>query len=167
MEWFILLLFAGMVSLLFFVVARFLFERQFDKYYRSRILVQSNNQKYVLQLQEYIRNQGISSANLDQLDRWMRDNRFIYVQIKDEDELLYTSDHYLDKAPSGAEDQIIYPKNFYYDMDLMDGPVQVLIMKMYSYNAYFVALVLDIVISCVLFIVITMLGIRGKIHYIN
>lgn len=167
MEWFILLLFAGMVSLLFFVVARFLFERQFDKYYRSRILVQSNNQKYVLQLQEYIRNQGISSANLDQLDRWMRDNRFIYVQIKDEDELLYTSDHYLDKAPSGAEDQIIYPKNFYHDMDLMDGPVQVLIMKMYSYNAYFVALVLDIVISCVLFIVITMLGIRGKIHYIN
>lgn len=167
MEWFILLLFAALASLLFFVVARFLFERQFDKYYRSRILVQSNNQKYVLQLQKYIRNQGISSANLDQLDEWMRDNRFIYVQIKDEDELIYTSDHYLDRAQSGAENQPIYPEHFYHDIDLRDGPVQVLIMRMYSYNAYIVALVLDIIVSCILFIVITMFGIRRKIQYIN
>ena len=42
-----------------------------------------------------------------------------------------------------------------------------IIMGMYSYNAYMIALAADIIISCLLFLTLTMLGIRRKIRYIN
>ncbi len=167
MEWFTLILLAGMVSLLFFVGSRFLFEQIIEKYHQSRNTVETYNDKYISQLQKYIKSQGISSKDLYKLDEWINDNRLIYIQIKRNNEWIYSSDHYMDETQSDEYDFPIYSEDSYYDIDLVDGTVQVFIMGMYSYNAYMVALVLDIIISFILFIFITMLGIRRKIHYIN
>ena len=140
MEWFILMFLAGMVSLLFFMGGRFLIEYQIDKYHRSGNIVQAYNDKYISELREYIQKYGISSNNLYKLDEWMNDNRLIYIQIKKNDEYIYSSAHYMNETKSDEYDLPVYPEDSYYNIDLEDGEVQVFIMGMYSYNIYMVAM---------------------------
>lgn len=167
MEWVLLMFLAGIVSLLFFWGSRILVEQQIDMYYQSRNMVQSYNEKYISELQEYIQNRGISSKDIHRLDEWMNDNRLVYIQIEKNSKWIYSSDHSMDEPRSDEYDFPVYPKDSYYDIDLKDGTVQVFIMGMYSYNAYMLAMVVLIILAFILFIGITMIGIRRKIHYIN
>lgn len=167
LELFLLLFLAGMVSLLFFVGSRFVVEQQIERYHQNKNSVQKYNEKYILQMQNYITEQGISTKNLWKLNEWVNDNRLIYIQIKKGNEWIYSSDFAMDKEQADDYDFPSYTSGSYYDIELSDGTVQVLIMGMYSYSAYMVALIFTIIVSFLLFIIITMLGVRKKILYIN
>ncbi len=167
LELFLLLFLAGMVSLLFFVGCRFVAEQQIDRYQRNENIVQKNNEKYISQIQEYITEQDISAKDLWKLNEWMKNNRIIYIQIKKGDEWIYSSDFTIDEEQVDDYDFPSYILDSYYDIELSDGPVQVFIMGMYSYSAYMAALILSIIVSFLLFFVLTMLGVRRKILYIN
>lgn len=167
LEWFLLLFLAGILSVLFFVVSWFVIEQQIDRYYVNRNIVQNYNEKYISKLQKYVTKQGISLEELQRLDEWIIHNRMIYLQIRKDDKWVYCSDFSMDEIQSEAYDFSTYPSDSYYDIELSDGTVQVFIMGMYSYNAYTIALVADIIASCLMFLVFTMFGIRRKIRYIN
>ncbi len=167
LEWFLLLFLAGILSVLFFVVSWFVIEQQIDRYYVNRNIVQNYNEKYISKLQKYVTKQGISLEELQRLDEWIIHNRMIYLQIRKDDKWVYCSDFSMDEIQSEAYDFSPYPSDSYYDIELSDGTVQVFIMGMYSYNAYTIALVADIIASCLMFLVFTMFGIRRKIRYIN
>lgn len=167
LELFLLFFLAGMISLLFFVGSRFVVEQQIDKYHQDKNIVQKYNDKYISQIQKYIAEQGISTKDLWKLDEWMKENRLIYIQIKKGNEWIYSSDFAMDEEQADNYDFPPYPSDSYYNIELSDGTVQVFIMGMYSYSAYMVTLIFAIVVSFLLFFVITMLGVRRKIHYIN
>ncbi len=167
LEWVLLLFLAGLLSALLFVVSWFVTEQQIDRYYENRNMVQNYNQKYISKLQKYVTKQGISSEELQRLDEWVSHNRLIYIQIRKDGKWVYCSDFSMDEIQFEGHDFSPYPSDSYYDIELSDGTVQVFIMGMYSYNAYTIALVADIIVSCLCFIVFTMFGIRRKIRYIN
>ncbi|MEY8392317.1 sensor histidine kinase [Lachnospiraceae bacterium] len=167
LEWFLLLFFAGILSILFFIISEFVIEQQIDRYYENRNIVKSYNDKYITKLQKYVIRQGISSEELQRLDEWISHNRLIYLQIRKDGKWVYVSDFGMDEIQSEDDDFSLYPSDSYYDIELSDGTVQVFIMGMYAYNAYTIALAVNIIASCSLFILITMFGIRRKIRYIN
>ncbi|MCI8299880.1 MAG: HAMP domain-containing histidine kinase [Lachnospiraceae bacterium] len=167
LEWFLLLFFSGLLSVLFFVVSSFVIEQQIDRYYENRNIVQKHNEKYISKLQRYVSRQRISSEELQRLDEWISHNRLIYIQIRKDGKWVYFSDFSMDEIQSEEYDFSPYPSDSYYDIELSDGTVQVFIMGMYSYNAYTIALVAGVIASCLLFLVLTMFGIRRKIRYIN
>lgn len=167
LECFFLLFFAGIVSLLFFAGSMFVIEQQLEKHYRDRKLTQFYNEKYILQIQNYITDRGISSKDLWKLDAWINDNRMIYIQIQKDNEWIYFSDIEMDEAQSDAYDVPVHSSDGYYDIQLSDGAVRVFIMGMYSYKTYVIALVADIIVSFLLFFVLVMFGIRRKIIYLN
>ena len=167
LEWFLLLFFSGILSVLFFVVSSFVAEQQIERHYENRTIVQKHNEKYISKLQRYVSRQGISSEELQRLDEWISHNKLIYIQIRKDGKWVYFSDVSMDEIQSEEYDVSLYPPDSCYDMELSDGTVQVFIMGMYSYNAYTIALVVDIITSCLLFLVFTMFGIRRKIRYIN
>lgn len=167
MECFLLLFLAGMVSLLFFEGSILIIEQQINIHYESKNLTQHYNDKYISQIQKYITQQNISSKDLDRLDEWVNDNRLIYIQIKNDNKLIYSSDFDMDGTQSYDYDFPMFPADSYYDIQLSDDTVQIFIMGMYSYKAYTIALVADIMASFILFFLIAMFGIRRKIIYIN
>lgn len=167
MECFLLLFLAGMVSLLFFEGSILIIEQQINIHYESKNLTQRYNDKYISQIQKYITQQNISSKDLDRLDEWVNDNRLIYIQIKNDNKLIYSSDFDMDGTQSYDYDFPMFPADSYYDIQLSDDTVQIFIMGMYSYKAYTIALVADIMASFILFFLIAMFGIRRKIIYIN
>ncbi len=167
LELFLLLFLAGMLSLLFFVGSRFVIEQQIDRYYQNRNSVQKYNEKYISLLQNYITEQGISTIDLWKLDEWMNNHRLIYIQIKKDDEWIYSSDFAMDEEQANDYDFPSYPSDSYYDIELGDETVQVFIIGMYSFNAYMVALIFSIIVSFLFFFVLTLLGVRRKILYLN
>lgn len=86
----------------------------------------------------------------------------IYLQIRKDDKWVYCSDFSMDEIQSEAYDFSPYPSDSYYDIELSDGTVQVFIMGMYSYNAYTIALVADIIASCLMFLVFRCLESVGR-----
>lgn len=167
LEWSLLLFLAGILSVLFFVVSAFVIEQQIDKHYENEELVQRYNERYISKLQDYITEQQISSAELYRLDEWIDRNKMIYIQVRKDDKWVYFSDFSIDEIQSQFYAVSLYPLDHYYDVELTDGAVQVFIMGMYSYNAYMIAVVADIIVSCLLFLWLTMFGIRRKLRYIN
>ena len=166
LEWFLLLLLAGAVSLLFFVGSRFLIEQMIDSYQEKRGLLQRKNEQYIADLQQYVSQYNLSSKDSEKLDMWIRDNRQIYLQIKKDSEWIYFSDVDVDEVEWEGYDLDI-PQQRSYTVAFSDGDAQVFIIGMYSYDAYMIALLLDTVVSCLLFLALTMLGIRKKIRYID
>lgn len=167
LEWCLLLVLAGTVSLLFFVGNRLLIEQMIESYQENPDLIQHNNEKYIAKLQKYVTEQKLSSMDAKKLDTWIKNNRLIYLQIKKGSEWIYFSDIDIDEADWEAYELGAYPQQRSYTVTFSDGDVQVFIIGMYSYDAYMIALLIDIVISFLLFMVFTMLGIRRKIQYIN
>lgn len=167
LEWCLLLILAGAVSLLFFVGSRFLIEQMIESYQENPSLIQRNNEKYIAKLQKYVTEQKIASVDAKKLDTWINSNRLIYLQIKKGSEWIYFSDIDIDEADWEAYELGAYPQQRSYTVTFSDGDAQVFIIGMYSYDAYMIALLIDIVISFLLFMLLTMLGIRRKIQYIN
>lgn len=167
LEWFLLLFLAGILSILFFVASDFVTGQQIDRRHGNRDFVQSCNEKYIAKLQKYITEQGVSSKELQKLDEWISRNRLVYIQIRKDGRWVYFSDYNMDEMQSEDYDFLPYPSDSCHDIELSDGTVQVYIMGMYSYNAYMISLVAEIILSCFLFLTVTMLGIRRKIRYIN
>lgn len=167
LECFLLLFIAGMVSMLFFVVSMFVVEQQIDIHHRSHNLTQYYNERYISQIQEYITQHDISSKDLEKLDEWVDNHRLIYLQARKDDKWIYSSDFDMDEMQSDDYDFPVYPADSYYDVRLSDGTVQMFIMGMYSYKAYMISLVADIIVTFILFFLLVMFGIRKKIVYLN
>lgn len=167
LEWFLLLLLAGAVSLLFFVASRILIEQMIDSYQENRDLLRRKNEQYIASLQGYVTTHGLSSRDSEKLDTWIHDNRQIYLQIKKGSEWVYFSDVDIVEVEWEAYDMGTYPQQRSYTVVFSDGEAQVSIIGMYSYDAYMIALLADTVVSCLLFLALTMLGIRRKIQYID
>lgn len=170
LEWLLLLFLSGIVSVLFFVGCRFVLEEQIGRYHEDREVIRKYNEKYIAKLQDYVKKRDVSSGDSAKLDQWINDNWIIYIQIKKDGKWVYSSDAGAEKEDPeefGADEVFGYSLNAGYQVEFKDGTAQVYIMGMYYYSAYMIAMIVNIVLSFLLFILLTMLGIRKKIRYIN
>lgn len=169
LEWLLLLFISGIVSLLFFMGFGFVVEEQIGRYHENREVIRKYNEKYIEKLQNYVREQDVSSTDDAKLDQWIYDNGIIYIQIKKDGKWIYSSDMGMEEEKEEFEEYEFsgYAVHGDYEVEFKDGPAQVNIMGIYYYNAYMVAVIANIVLTFLLFILLTMLGIRKKIRYIN
>lgn len=167
LELFLLFLAAGFISLLFFAVSKFIIELHIERYHENPGMVQKYDKKYISKLQRYITKYNVASDDYKKLDKWVNGNRIIYIQIKKNKKWVYFSDWETDGGETEDYGFITYPADHLYDVNFSDGMAQVFIMGMYSYNTYIIALVVNIIVSFLLFILLAMCGIRRKILYIN
>lgn len=167
MEWIFLILFAGLISVLFFGGSKYFTEKHIDNYYSDINVIRDNNNKNIQRLQQYINLNEIASSDTDLLNKWMRRNRILYIQIQEDNRIVYTSDPYMDESVANEFDLPVSIKDSQYEISMADGMYSIFIIGMYSYRAYMVALAINITASFFIFTLITMIGIRKKIEYIK
>lgn len=68
----------------FFMSGRFVMEEWIYRCYTDRNMTRSYDEKYILKLQKYISENGISTKEIRKLDDWTEDSRNTYIQIKKE-----------------------------------------------------------------------------------
>lgn len=170
MEWLLLLFLSGIVSLLFFVCSWLVVEEQIARYHEKREVIQKYNLKYIEKLQDYVKSEDVVSTDHVKLDQWAQDNGIVSIGVKKGEKWVYFSDFDVGAEEEDWEEEYGitgYSLNYYYEVEFSDGMAEVYITGIYYYTVYTAALIGDIMVSLLLFILLTMLGIRKKIRYIN
>ncbi len=135
--------------------------------YISTNYEQSKDEEYIVQLQEYVSQNSLSTGDTQELTQWVQKQQVIALQIYKNKILVYDSvypDWDLEAEQIEGEE---YDWNVYYQVMFADGEADVSIWGFYSYQYYNYALVAELVLSFCLFAGIVLLGIRYKIRYIQ
>ena len=88
------LLFALGVAIMLFFVSNFLFDRYIDKKYLSEEAKNSRIEEYKNDLQNYVTENGLSCDDTKKISEWAKNNRYLYLLIYKDDQLLFESGQY-------------------------------------------------------------------------
>lgn len=159
-----LLVLAGMVSALLFGCLYFcggvLLERYFeDSGFQTRL-----TEKRILDLQNYVTDNGLSARDASQLTRWVKKQPLILLEIYRSNVLLYSSS--APEAWEENEEAPFYGWNSYYEIDFADGSAEVVLYAndTFRWSSYLTTGALFL--SCLLFLLIFLRGCRKIVAYI-
>ena len=162
-----ILVFAGVVSGLFFLITNWAGDMLLNRFYASPGYEEKKNGEYIGKLQEYVARNQLSTADTKELTDWVRRQRVVSLQLYRNGILVYDSEYPgLDMETEQIEAGD-YEWTVYYTVRFSDGNAEISIHGMYFYQYYNYALTAELLLSFVLFIGIVMLGIRYKIRYIR
>lgn len=95
----------------FFSVAIFFGIRSLSEYYIGEVYLsdsekQAREERYIEQLQSFIIEKGITSADTEGLEEWIEDNDYVFISVYDGEELLFSSirNDPPDHDPDGDDD---------------------------------------------------------------
>lgn len=163
----VLLLISAIASVLVFTLLNNMGGYVIGRYYLNSEYIEHQNEKYITKLQNYIYKSQLESKDVNALDSWIKDQKIISIEVYQNNILVYNSEN----AYKGEqiEEQVEAPyyewKN-YYKVQFLDGDSEVSIYGVYDYQIYNNVMVLELIISFILFLFMVVLGIRKKINYV-
>lgn len=138
-----------------------------QKYMEETNYIERKDQEYLQKLQKYIDREKLSSRDADQLDSWVKDQQILSIRIYKDDIQVFNSE-YPDQEV--WEEEITagnYEWENYYYVEFSDGRAEVTVTGFYDYQFYNYALIAEIIISFLLFLLLVLFGIRKKMEYIR
>lgn len=162
-----LLLIAAAVAMIFFQIINRAGEYLLENYLENSQYVENQNLRYLSRMQAYATENNLSSDDIQSLNKWIQNQKIVYVRIYEDDFLIYDSDYPnedLSIAEAAAEK---YSWESYYVLELSDKNLDVMISGNFSYQLYNWILVGSICISFVIFLTLVLMGIRKKMYYIS
>lgn len=93
------ILIGAVASLGIYFSVRFISNTVVDSYYNSEEAKSERQEIYLRDLQHYVTENGISSSDTAELLQWVRKNRYIYLLIYKDDELLFSEGGYGENLP--------------------------------------------------------------------
>ena len=137
-----------------------------DSYYYSLDYQKQKGEEYANKLQGYVNKNQLSSKDTKALTSWVKKQNIILVDIYKDDILVFSSE-YPDEAI--WEEEISannYEWETYYTITFADGEAEVVVSGLYGYRAENYALIIELVVSFILFLLLVFVGIRKKMNYI-
>lgn len=162
-----LLLFSAFVALVAFWGLDLAGNYLVDKYLEETDYIEQKNREYIEKFQKYIDREQLSSRDADQLNSWVKAQKILFIRIY-KDEILVFNSEYPDQEV--WEEEIAagnYAWETYYYVEFSDGVAEVDMTGVYNYQFYNYALIAEIIISFLLFLLLVLFGIRKKIEYIR
>ena len=124
------------------------------------------DESYIRKLQQYIDQNGLSSRDADALKSWVQRQQIVSIRVYKDGMQVFDSvypDQELWEEEIEAND---YGWEVYYTVSFADGDAKVSITGMYAYQFYNYAMLAELVLSFVLFLILVLFGIRSKMAYI-
>lgn len=124
---------------------------------------------YIMNLQKYIDQNGLASQDSAQISRWAQRNRYVYMLLYKDSELVFSSDSILDPDNDSGFDGLTvdYPKrdqlmqyakeNDYHTLRIADGVLLASVVDYTEYLYYDVANVLSLVAAAAALAIVMML----------
>ena len=137
-----------------------------DSYYYSLDYQKQKGEEYANKLQGYVNKNQLSSKDTKALTSWVKKQNIILVDIYKDDILVFSSE-YPDEAI--WEEEISannYEWETYYTITFADGEAEVVVSGLCGYRAENYALIIELVVSFILFLLLVFVGIRKKMNYI-
>lgn len=162
-----LLLIAACISAAFFSVLDIAGNYLITEYLDTTDFAERKELEQAEDLQKYVTEHQISSEDIDELNKWVSEQRDSTFQVFKDGLIIYDSDYPEEVGTWKITDSGYYEREGSYAIELEDGPVFVSIYGFYTYRFYVYAIVMELILSAVLFILIVLAGIQKKIRYIH
>lgn len=162
-----LLVIAAAVAMIFFQIINRAGEYLLEKYLENSQYVENQNLRYWSKMQEYATENNLTSDDIQSLNKWIQNQKIVYVRIYEDDFLIYDSDYPNEELSIAESAAGKYSWESYYVLELSDKNLDVMISGNFSYQLYNWILVGSICISFVIFFTLVLMGIRKKMHYIS
>ncbi|MGC6174710.1 histidine kinase dimerization/phospho-acceptor domain-containing protein [Lacrimispora sp. 38-1] len=163
----ILLLFASAaVACLLFFILNIVVGAGINYFFTTTSYLEKVELKTVQKLQDYVIQNDLSPSDSRKLSEWVKNQSVIYLEIYRNDTLLYVSD-LLDDEDDYNEMEVPYYRDSYYQLNFADGKAEVYLQGAFTYRYHMYALVAELLISFLVFMILFILGVRKRIRYIQ
>ena len=163
----ILLLFASTaVACLLFFILNIAVGAGINHFFTTTSYLEKVEVKTVQKLQDYVIQNNLTPSDSRKLSEWVKNQSVIYLEIYRNDTLLYVSD-LLDDEDDYNEMEVPYYRDTYYQLFFADGKAEVFLQGAFAYRYHMYALVVELLISFLVFMILFIWGVRKRIHYIQ
>lgn len=138
-----------------------------DRYIYNSEYLEKWGQKYADDLQEYIQEHALVSTDSAGIGRWVKEQKIIVMRIYKNDILIYDSEYPGEKIWQEEIPGEDYGWENSYPMQFADGTGTAVMVGAYDYQIFNYALITELVLSFGVFVLLVLLGIRRKMHYIR
>lgn len=161
-----LLVISAFAAVLVFFVLNRTGDRLIESFYYNSDYEDRKNESYIGKLQQYIDQNELSSRDADALKSWVQKQQIVSIRVNKDGMQVFDSvypDQELWEEDIEAND---YGWEVYYTVSFADGEAKVSITGMYAYQFYNYAMLAELVLSFILFLLLVLFGIRSKMAYI-
>ncbi len=161
-----LLVISAFAAVLVFFVLNRAGDRLIENFYYNSDYEERKNESYIRKLQQYIDQNELSSRDADALKSWVQKQQIVSIRVNKDGMQVFDSvypDQELWEEDIEAND---YGWEVYYTVSFADGEANVSITGMYAYQFYNYAMLAELTLSFVLFLLLVLFGIRSKMAYI-
>lgn len=161
-----LLVISAFAAVLVFFVLNRAGDRLIENFYYNSDYEEQKNESYIRKLQQYIDQNELSSRDADALKSWIQKQQIVSIRVNKDGMQVFDSvypDQELWEEDIEAND---YGWEVYYTVSFADGEANVSITGMYAYQFYNYAMLAELALSFVLFLLLVLFGIRSKMAYI-
>ena len=139
-----------------------------DSYFAKSHYMERENRRRVEDFRDYVKKNELSTTNMENLMEWVEHQSVVWMQIYRDHILLYDSQFpYMKANPEFHVTGQFYEWETYQMVDFKDGPAQVFITGVYTYQFFNYAMIAEFLFSFLLFTGIIMAGIRSPMKYIH
>jgi signal transduction histidine kinase len=137
-----------------------------DNYFDQNTFIETQNKKKMEKLQNYVTENNLKSNDSNILEKWVRKNNLVSLQIFQDNRLQYDSNYETNGEEWEVSPEDYYEWESYYPITFADGEADVFtiisISKYYNYAVLF-----EVIISFFVFLFIVMAGIQRTMKYIR
>ena len=163
-----LLALAFVTAALFFLLLNQGGEKLLDYYFTKTNYMERENARRYNDLRDYVKKNKLSTEDTDRLAEWVRRQEVVWMQMYRDHILLYDSQFpYMKANPEYHVTGQFYEWNGYEMIDFQDGEALDFLTDMYTYQFFNYALIVEFLLSFLLFTGIIMAGIRSTMKYIR
>lgn len=161
-----LLVISAFAAVLVFFVLNLAGDCLIENLYYNSDYEERKNESYIRKLQQYIDQNELSTRDADALKSWVQKQQIVSIRVNKDGMQVFDS-VYPDQE-LWAEDIEVndYGWEVYYAVSFADGEASVSITGMYAYQFYNYAMLVELVLSFVSFLLLVLYGIRSKMAYI-
>lgn len=161
----LLVLSAFAAVLVFFVLNR-AGDHLIENFYYNSNYEEQKNDSYIRKLQQYIDRNGLSSRDADALKNWVQKQQIVSINVYKDGIQVFDSEYPDQELWEEEIEANDYGWEVYYTVSFTDGEAKASITGMYAYQFYNYAMLAELALSFVLFLLLVLFGIRSKMTYI-
>jgi Signal transduction histidine kinase len=157
---------AAFVAVLVFLVLNQAGDYLIENFYYNSDYEERKDESYIRKLQQYIDQNSLSSRDADALKSWVQRQQIVSIRVYKDGMQMFDSEYPDQELWEEEIEANDYGWEVYYTVSFADGEARVSITGIYAYQFYNYAMIVELVLSFVLFLILVLFGIRSKMAYI-
>ena len=163
----VLILVSTLISVSFFGAAKVMIEAGLDLYFATSSYSERKEKACVQQFQEFGNRNHLTASDETSISEWVKKQRVVYLEIYRNNRWIYDSFSSTDANDYGEKTVFSDYEGRDYKITFADGEAVVRLFGIFEYQYYVYAMIAEILLSFLVFLIVFVYGVKKGIRYIQ